>query len=579
MKKIIFPARLFLVAALACNKDKLLKDVNVYLGTDLLLSPMAIQVYDANPANESVPQNAIIEVSGPDGDKIYSLLGEKELQLEGSMLNLGIRRKQAPTADAPLWFIVTVKAPGYLDASKLFSISDTSIFKTEMLPMIKLSAPPEGISILEKDFTVDAFGAVEEVVAATETGNGVSQIAQITIPKGTGFFGKDAPSPATGSGKIQILQFSPSAVNDFIPDGTILESNGKQKPPGSTRAASAFIVNVNVGGTKVETFSTPIEALLELDATLDNPQTQKLLAAGDSIPVWSYDESTAFWHEEKKTKVELAAGGKLTARVLMPHLTPWGVNFFSPMEQIQGIPAIGGGIFQPPAPTPRIWSFSSSISAGCPGYYFTRLETDWGQRLYQGEVAYADGSQMNLRSLLKAVPSTLRLRIFDGSGDDPGAELFNRVLNTTSQNVSLGAALPVNLTGNLEVSGTCDAGDKIVPTVAVYFREARAETDDRGWKTLGKISRGFGCSQRLVKGAKYDFRVPEFPFPIYAITIPATDKDIPVEVDENLDGIPERTEIFSVRYSGAGGNVCEIEYTGIKLPNVVCDELKRLLGQ
>ncbi|PWQ98723.1 carboxypeptidase-like regulatory domain-containing protein [Leucothrix arctica] len=86
---------------------------------------------------------------------------------------------------------------------------------------------------------------------------------------------------------------------------------------------------VDIDGDGVEEQGLLLTSLVSKETI--NPNTNELVAIGDSIPVWSYDEETAKWTYDGEANVfEEADSDNLRARFAVTHLSYWSLAFRVP---------------------------------------------------------------------------------------------------------------------------------------------------------------------------------------------------------------------------------------------------------
>ena len=584
MKKVSF-SLLAMLALFSCSRDRLLKDVNLLVRTDLLVNPITIQVVDANPLNAAPDASTIdLEIVGPNRDQVFSVIGKKKPAMDGRFINLAIRKKNGPSMEKPVVFGLIARAPGYLPAVKFFNIVDTAGFRLELLPMIKKSAPPSGVTIVETTFQVNgAQGTSQPLTVATTPQNGDDEQISIEIGAGTQFFEAGSTTPLSGTAVMTVTHFSGiNSKSEWIPGGPntgqILESNGRQKKPGTTALAAPSSIDVFVGGKKVSGFSAPLVGTATVSPDFVNPTTGQPLAAGDSIPVWSYDDETGIWNDEPKDILESMPGGQLGLTFQIPHLSAWAPGWFPGQAcQFQGVPILFG---QPPAPIvpSPIWKVTSTIEPTeiCGyggGYFWTELTSLNGRHTFYGSWEnWWNGREIDLGHWLTGGPAgQIRLKIWAGTPCSKGNVLWEAVLDPCqNQTLHIGNALPKGLEVNISVSGECTGDIIVIPTAPIFYRESG--TGDDCYRLLGYIRLGTGCSGNLEKGATYDFAVFYGTMRKLAdgVTIPAEDADIVVK-----DPVLMVNETVQIRYTGDNKEVLNFYYLNIRIPDALCAEYRK----
>ncbi len=179
-----------------------------------------------------------------------------------------------------------------------------------------------GITTVEDTFTIDSTGLTTSAVTIVtaipaSTSDNFDEVAngsaQIEIPSGTSLLDADGTA-LTGTITANLVYFSnepngsdadPSALEAF-PGGfaptSILNSSGDVD---SSYADAVFISGGFVGivltdesGTTVSSFSEDVTLTFTVSSDTINPDTDAAIAAGETIPLWSYSSSTGLWTAE-----------------------------------------------------------------------------------------------------------------------------------------------------------------------------------------------------------------------------------------------------------------------------------------
>jgi hypothetical protein len=568
----------------SCSKDGIFKDVVVYVRTDIMLNPMTIQLVDANPNNGQVDTSKLeIEVLGRDRAKIYSVVGKKQLTNDGRYINIGIRRIDNPTADAPLSFGVRVKANGYAEAIKWFSITNGEKRQAATMELVKLSAPPPNVSVLTTSFTTTANGLATDLVFETVESANNPQKARVMLKAGTRLYLQGTQTEAIGDVKATLVFFNQNTQNLFPTGGIgldVVESNGKPKKPGAAVSPGYTSLEMTVNGGQIGTFSAPIEASCTFDPTVVNPESGAVIAVGDNMPIWSLKEPELVWTGEDTTKI-ITQNGKLWAVWPQSHLSFWACSWF-----IEGTPLVGydggaNGTTIPPTVRPILTVQSNILpNAVCNtggAYFYSEIAVAQAPSvvLHSNSFQYYNGQTFLLSDYLSVLPKGgIVWRIYSGaSGQDctKGTLLYESpaILGTSTLNIA--SSLPNDgLEVSLIAEGVCGTNDIIIPTTTVYVREEGTDCT----RVLGDVLVGKGCAGGIYKGKTYYFSVHygglnlETP----AIKIPATDETLTL----NSPGLPENFQIAFV-YSGTNQNELKLELTSIQLPDDLCDEFKKFL--
>ncbi|MEA5140080.1 astroprincin family protein [Arcicella rigui] len=163
-------------------------------------------------------------------------------------------------------------------------------------------------------------------------GNGKAEAATITIASGTQV--KDASGNVinTTSVSTQVVHFGSAQLESLLsfPGGFTPQNvniNGTNTA-GSFVTAGFVAIDMQAGGKEVKSFTKPIEVKVGISDDFTNPDTNEKLKEGDTIPTWSYENSTGEWTREGEAKVTKDASGKLIATFTASHLSYWNLDYF-----------------------------------------------------------------------------------------------------------------------------------------------------------------------------------------------------------------------------------------------------------
>ncbi|WP_413700003.1 hypothetical protein ACLKMH_22270 [Psychromonas sp. KJ10-10] len=83
-------------------------------------------------------------------------------------------------------------------------------------------------------------------------------------------------------------------------------------------------------GNKVKDFSAPVDINIQISADTINPDTGVAIQPGDTIPTWSYDETTGKWSAESTVTVGSdlnTTTNTYTATMSVDHLSYWNLDW------------------------------------------------------------------------------------------------------------------------------------------------------------------------------------------------------------------------------------------------------------
>jgi hypothetical protein len=268
-----------------------------------------------------------VTISGLDAGKIVDGKGTPTTTFTDvkNFLTFYIR---AATSDYPLNLRVVVKNSGFITNSQTLVIEAPISTAPVLLPIAVQMTPitmtaaelitlnaEVGIDVQSEPVQADATGlTTSQVVIATTpipttttaadgstaTGSGT---VQVTIPAGTGLKTIDN-QPVTGALTATVTYHNPidaSSLATFpggltvqeTPSGVALAAG---EPPASFISGGFTSIEiVDANGNEVRNFATPIVVTMTVPRNLGNPETGLPMAAGDVVPLWSYDTDSGKW--------------------------------------------------------------------------------------------------------------------------------------------------------------------------------------------------------------------------------------------------------------------------------------------
>ncbi len=271
------------------------------------------------------PTGLTLTISGDAAASVYEISGVKTFNVVDGIITMGILPGVNPTSGKPTKFVVTAKAPGYLDAQVPVVITAGQPIKLINVSMINLAAPPSGVNVAQTSTALTGGATSTPVSVATPTANPGDQVVTIDIPAGTSF--KDAANNTLSGNTLHstVVSFgtnSAGSLNAF--PGSTVSSNVVDQT-GSTVAgmfqtAGFSSITMDVDNAVVKNFSQPITLHMGVNPDQVNPKTGVKFVAGDIFPIWSYQTETMQWKYEKDATIVNNAGS-LEAVFTTTHLT------------------------------------------------------------------------------------------------------------------------------------------------------------------------------------------------------------------------------------------------------------------
>lgn len=570
MKRDIY-TRVLLVAVLAvalvasCTKtEDLLRGTSVNVDTELLLNPLNVQIV-TDPNESQIPSDLKVDVTGPDADKIYTVFGEKdlvvninELDPRIAMLPIGIRRIEPVSTVDPITFTLVLSADGYNTVTRNYRITDVN-GKMCNIRLLRENNHAEGINAEEARIVVGKQGATETVGFQTRR-NDQGEFVRVNVQQGTKMFTADGQQVAGNvEAEVAHYNFRVSGVSEMAPaslySNSAIDKDGNLLGLSSFDPVAMYTLEMNAAEGEVRTFSKPLEVTVQVQPDATNPATGERIAAGDFIPVWSYNEKLGEWQEETAASITTGAGGALLATFQQEHLSIW----------------LLGGRFPCRDQSKVLVTNAEQQRNGPKRYYYVEVyrESD-NSVLWTDYTRFYDNESIELFAGF-TVP--VYFRVF--SGPDEACSTQEILFESEVFN-SCGDVISVDVTGALndfdnrvkifvQVAGTCssDFNDLVIrPSLPILYRESGCET----WQPLGWLRNGGGANQSLEVGKYYDFRISHRTLDRCVLNLQVPTQDTTVMIDSPVYNFMEE---IAVTYED---DVIRFDYTDIQVPDLACDE-------
>jgi len=577
IKLVLGMAMTFMVVGLfqSCQDlEDVANDVDLILDTDLLYHPLMIQYVDADMDNAYVPQDLKIEILGPGKDKVYSMLGSRDITANGHYVNIGVRKIEEPTVDNPIEITVIAKADGYLPSHQTFVIHNTNLnYKT--IPMVKIGQDAPGITTEQTSFAVNANGALETTKFKTSLGYGKQEKAEVTVPNGSKVYNAQGQQ-LNGNVDVTLTHFDNRqdiAAKAYAGGGqttkNIIDVDGTDLGPGMILPYGAITLDMVANGSEVKTFSKALDVRVTLNPNSINPSTEQPLRAGDEVVVGSYVEETGEWQIESRETVEMNAQGQLEVNYKQPHLSTWVVGAAIPP---------GCFFFQALVQSP-IPSFSSVQK-----FYYVELRDQATNALLGTNFLQLKHNEVI--TFFFVPNTTAKLVVYDGNETCAGGTIATQdgldlcsFVGLISLNDDPAFKTEEILSAEVDVSGICNETVPtlvVAPTLTILYKDTDDCTSETDWAPLGLISGGFGTTAGLRAGNKYDFRIAEGGIlrTIREIPVPSADSTFNVMYTDTHSGSNFTfNQVIDVDYNpgpGGVGQTISFLFQDVDIPDCAC---------
>jgi hypothetical protein len=489
-------ATAFAITQACVNKDDLTKDFAFTIDLDVIKVPLSLQIIDGNFDSGKSPEGVTIELMGPDKDKFYSTIGEKNITITNGFVDFAVKKTDAPTPQNPLKLTVVAKAPGYLRTIKTFTLTTADSTQFEAMSMVNLANPPAGVTIKTASVTVGANGATASTIVTTPSSS--QEAVNVQIPAGTLFKDKDG-NVLTGTAEATLVHFdnqNPASLAAFpggLSVGSAKDANGANIGAGQFTTMGFLALDMTIGGKEVKNFSgTGIQIAMDLNENSINPEKGRKIAVGDSLPIWSLNETDNSWVREKIGVVSGTASD-LKLVYTQDHLSYWNLDYHYGPRCNQTSLITFAGVTAPNnyyvemvnASTQQVFrTFNLFLANGQNiGFYNAPAGINYYFRVLSGTYYYCPGAM---------VATSTPFQLCNGAV-------------TTTFNMSAPPPAPL-LTTRVRAVGTCPSKPyvQLYPNVTVYYLEVGG---CGFWNFGGTMVSGNYVSTVFKAGKTYDIAV------------------------------------------------------------------------
>lgn len=325
-----------------CKKEVNLVEENTALKAEAevfpeeVKTPIGIEFLDAKtgaPIGLEGGEMVNVTFTGKDQSSVTSYEGVGGTSYTSDFGLLAVSTSKTPTANDPLDVNVVAHLDGYVSTSQRIQTFDTGEVFVQV-NMVKIDDTPNGVTAkINSDIsTTSGVTASTVVIEAAATSGTTSTTTKTTVTVPAGIEMKDkSGNVLKGTVKSTLVYFSieeDGALGSF-PGGfdASVDRNGSEED-GNFVTAGFVSLDMEVGGTKVSTFSKPITITTEVPAATVNPNTGNTIQTGETIDIWSYDTETGKWtYENTATFGAQLSNGNFEATMTPTHLSYWNLDW------------------------------------------------------------------------------------------------------------------------------------------------------------------------------------------------------------------------------------------------------------
>lgn len=299
MKKYIHKKSIILtlaiIAIVGCTKfvDGI-DDFKIGVVSEIFEQSAVIELKDYFGNHEDITNTDFtVTFGGADADKLVNEAGEFTISETDGFIQLNANPNKS-TGVKELNFDVTISGGDY--RTETFPVKLTDTVSHIRLSLVNESKIYQGTSTATETVTLTNNASTAIVTIKTDKTTSLNKSA-VTIKTGTQF--KDAAGNAlTGSAlNVEVTNTDAAGETLQITDNlTFKDINGAE----ITNKSAQFItgktsIKMNVGGTSVKTFTTPIDVAIEIPSDLINPANGSVVQLGDDFPIYTSEDDSAAW--------------------------------------------------------------------------------------------------------------------------------------------------------------------------------------------------------------------------------------------------------------------------------------------
>lgn len=243
----------------------------------------------------------------------------------------------------PLELIFVATNPDFLRSSATFVAdkdNEDYIVNIQLTPISGATIADKPITVTSQPVTTKSDGSLAATSVVTPTKTGVKGTTQLSIPDGTkvtvvdengnqttaqgalkvvvAYYENDtsAGTSSTFNAANNSLNVFPGGLDVEVPSSDVDSSSSAASSGGRISFSSAGFTSIEIrdeAGNLVKNFDQPIDIQITVPKGTPSPDplfdtnNNKVVDAGESVPVWSYDEITGKWTREKNSDGSLAS--------------------------------------------------------------------------------------------------------------------------------------------------------------------------------------------------------------------------------------------------------------------------------
>lgn len=496
--KSAFIAILVAVTLHACKGvDEITKGVNVVVDNNIFKKKVSVQMFDpANQQNLEGENKLSVSVLGSDASKLTTDAGDdiSKLKVIDGVVNINVNPNKSKDSEL-VKFVLKFEGDGYLTTTVpiLLAEADSSAYVSANI--IRKMDTPKGVDFISKKTALSNNTLTNDFAVKTSGIKAVTS-TKVEIPAGTVFKDKNGKAISGTDLKVEVTHFNSeddeslaSFPGSFSPIA-ITDENGETVRDSYFITVGFASIDMKVGNTEVKQFSKPVTITMEISPDFINPDTNKKVKIGDSVPVWSYSKDDGKWDYHIKGIVSKDANKKLIVRYTTTHLSWYNLDYKG--RRCSGWRYVNGS-----------YTFVEGVALK---FSMNGVDRNNAPRLYMDYVFAGTNQSVSnwsgkSRTLYhgktitpyNAPSRNLQLLVYSGKSRYRKGELLHRSQSfypcgSNSVNINLDgivSKLPKYVNVNIDYQGKC--GNKtIAPTMYLRMKDP----NHRYWEYVGYVRRG-----------------------------------------------------------------------------------------
>lgn len=286
---------LAIIAIVGCTKFvEGIDNFKIGVVTEIFEQSAVIELNDYFGNHEDITNTDFtVNFSGADADKLVNEAGEFTISETDGFIQLNVNPNKS-TGVKELNFDVTISGGDY--RTETFPVKLTDTISHVRLSLVNESKIYKGTNTATETVALTNNASTTTTTIKTDKTTSLNK-SIVTIKIGTQF--KDAAGNALTGGVLNVEVTNTDGAGEAlqITDGlTFKDINGAA----ITDKIAQFIagntsIQMNVGGTTVKEFNTPISVAIEIPSDATNPITNNPVKLGEDFPVYTSEENSKIW--------------------------------------------------------------------------------------------------------------------------------------------------------------------------------------------------------------------------------------------------------------------------------------------